>query len=60
MPRISGKVSAQGRELIDAHFGEWQQFRSLVRPPRGWIRSIREALGMSAAVLAGPPPTSRR
>jgi predicted DNA-binding mobile mystery protein A len=38
--------------LLDAHFEEWQQLRGLARPPRGWVRSVREALGMSAAVLA--------
>jgi predicted DNA-binding mobile mystery protein A len=38
--------------LLDGHFDEWQQLRALARPPRGWIRAIREALGMSVAVLA--------
>lgn len=52
MPRIANEVSVRGRELLDAHFEEWQQLRGLARPPRGWVRSVREALGMSAAVLA--------
>jgi predicted DNA-binding mobile mystery protein A len=52
MPRVSNDVSVRGRELLDAHFGEWQQLRELTRPPRGWVRAVREALGMSAAVLA--------
>jgi predicted DNA-binding mobile mystery protein A len=38
--------------LLDSHFDEWQQLRGLARPPRGWIRAVREALGMSAAALA--------
>jgi predicted DNA-binding mobile mystery protein A len=45
-------VSVRGRELLDAHFEEWQALRRLARPPRGWVRAVREALGMSAAVLA--------
>ncbi|HEY2578505.1 MAG TPA: mobile mystery protein A [Streptosporangiaceae bacterium] len=52
MPRVSHDVSVRSRELLDSHFDEWQQLRELTRPPRGWVRSIREALGMSAAVLA--------
>src|SRR5277367_3546106 len=52
MPRVSGEVSLRGRELLDGHFEEWQPLRALARPPRGWVRAIREALGMSAAALA--------
>jgi len=44
-------VSVRGRELLDNHFDEWQQLRTLARPPRGWVRAVREALGMSAAAL---------
>lgn len=53
MPRVANEVSTRSRELIDGHFEEWQQLRGLARPPRGWVRAIREALGMSAATLAG-------
>src|SRR5450432_3687250 len=52
MPRISADASARGRELLDGHFDEWQPLRELARPPRGWIRAVREALGMSAAAVA--------
>src|ERR1700733_1223792 len=52
MPRISNEASVRSRRLLDSHFDEWQQPRGLARPPHGWIRAIREALGMSAAVLA--------
>jgi predicted DNA-binding mobile mystery protein A len=52
VPRVANEVSVRGRELLDAHFEEWQRLRGLARPPRGWVRSVREALGMSAAVLA--------
>src|ERR1700726_1205794 len=52
MPRVSNDVSILSRELLDSHFDEWQQLRALARPPRGWIRAVREALGMSGAALA--------
>jgi predicted DNA-binding mobile mystery protein A len=45
-------VSVRSRELLDGHFEEWQHLRQLARPPRGWVRAVREALGMSAAALA--------
>jgi predicted DNA-binding mobile mystery protein A len=53
MPKVSNAVSVRSRELLDGHFDEWQQLRGLARPPRGWVRAVREALGMSTAVLAG-------
>ena len=52
VPRVSNQVSIRGRELLDSHFNEWQQLRGHARPPRGWIRAVREALGMSAAAVA--------
>jgi predicted DNA-binding mobile mystery protein A len=52
MPRVSREVSARSRELLDSHFEEWQHLRTLARPPRGWVRAVRDALGMSAAALA--------
>jgi len=52
MPRVANQVSVRGRELLDRHYAEWQPLRGLARPPRGWVRAVREALGMSAAVLA--------
>ena len=51
MARVSNAVSVRGRELMDSHFDEWQQLRTLARPPRGWVRAVREALGMSTAAL---------
>jgi predicted DNA-binding mobile mystery protein A len=52
LPRVSNEVSVRSRELLDSHFDEWRQLRGLARPPRGWVRAVREALGMSAAALA--------
>src|SRR6266704_3655398 len=53
MPRVSNNISVRGRELLDSRFDEWQPLRELARPARGWIHAVREALGMSAAALAG-------
>jgi predicted DNA-binding mobile mystery protein A len=52
MPRVPREVALRGRDLLDEHFNEWQPLRTISRPPHGWIRAVREALGMSAAVLA--------
>jgi len=52
MPRVSRDVAVRSRQLLDAHFDEWQPLRQLARPPGGWIRAVREALGMSAAALS--------
>ena len=52
MPRVSSQLSVRSRELLDSHFDEWQPLRGLARPPRGWVRAIRQALGMSAATLS--------
>jgi predicted DNA-binding mobile mystery protein A len=52
MPRVSNEVSIRSRELLDSRFDDWQQLRGFPRPPLGWVRAIRQALGMSAAALA--------
>ena len=42
--------ASTAREILDRRLGAW---RDLPPPPaRGWIRAIREALGMSAGDLA--------
>lgn len=46
------RLAAQSRARLDerlAHFGAAEQYRP---PNRGWIKAIREALGMSTAQLA--------
>jgi predicted DNA-binding mobile mystery protein A len=52
VPRVSNEVSVRSRRLLDGHFDEWQQLRGFPRPPHGWVRAIREALGMTGAALA--------
>lgn len=51
MPRVSSQLSGRSRELLDGHFDDWQHLRGLARPPRGWVRTFREALGMSTVAL---------
>src|SRR5688572_16631363 len=46
------RIAAQSRARLDerlAQFGPAEQYRP---PNRGWIRAIREALGMTTAQLA--------
>jgi predicted DNA-binding mobile mystery protein A len=52
VPKVSRDVAIRSRDLIDGRFQEWQPLRELARPSNGWVRAIREALGMSAAYLA--------
>jgi predicted DNA-binding mobile mystery protein A len=45
--------STMVRQLLDARFANADELRAqFSRPPRGWLRSVREALGMSQAQLA--------
>lgn len=53
MSRVSNDVAVRSRQLLDARFNELQPLRGLARPPRGWVHAVRQALGMSAAALAG-------
>jgi predicted DNA-binding mobile mystery protein A len=40
------------RRHLDKRLADLSQADRLTRPPRGWIRAIREALGMTTAQLA--------
>jgi predicted DNA-binding mobile mystery protein A len=48
MPRIT----AQSRLRLDERFRAMEALVTYERPLRGWVRAIREALGMSTAQLA--------
>lgn len=37
---------------LDARFADLRPLAAMHRPPKGWIRAIRDALGMTAAQLA--------
>src|ERR1044072_5621234 len=43
---------ASARTNIDKRLNPLMNVASLARPPRGWIKAIREALGMTTAQLA--------
>jgi predicted DNA-binding mobile mystery protein A len=44
--------AALARKQLDRKLARWQPVGELARPPRGWLRAIREALGMTGAQLA--------
>lgn len=43
---------ATARRQLDKRFSQLPGADALVRPPRGWIKAIREALGMTTKQLA--------
>lgn len=43
---------ASARRQIDKRLNTLSDNEALTRPPRGWIKAIREALGMTSAQLA--------
>jgi predicted DNA-binding mobile mystery protein A len=46
------RLAAQSRAALDNRFNSMRSVDQLARPVRGWIKAIRQALGMSAAQLA--------
>ena len=44
--------NAIARRYLDARLGHKTLIEALQRPPRGWIKAIRESLGMTTAQLA--------
>jgi predicted DNA-binding mobile mystery protein A len=47
-----GRLAAQSRSHLDERFRELGPVSRYAPPVRGWIKAIREALGMSTAQLA--------
>ena len=45
-------TKALARKHLDRRLAALRRTNDFVRPPRGWIRAIREALGMTTAQLA--------
>jgi predicted DNA-binding mobile mystery protein A len=43
---------ATARRQLDKRLNSWRELENQARPPRGWVKAIREALGMTAAQLA--------
>jgi predicted DNA-binding mobile mystery protein A len=46
------RLAAQSRSHLDGRFKEWGAVNQYQAPVRGWIKAIREALGMTTAQLA--------
>lgn len=45
------RTSARNRQMLDRRLTSWKSVDTAV-PPRGWLRAIREALGMPLAEVA--------
>lgn len=50
--RYKRNQTALARKQIDRRLALLRKAEGLTRPPRGWIRAIRDALGMTTAQLA--------
>jgi predicted DNA-binding mobile mystery protein A len=50
--RSNLNTRALARRNLDRRLAALRKTNDLARPPRGWIRAIREALGMTTAQLA--------
>ncbi len=48
----SPRIATQSRQNLEARFGDMRPATRFAPPVRGWIKAIREALGMSSAQLA--------
>jgi predicted DNA-binding mobile mystery protein A len=48
----STRIADQSRVALDNRFKQMRQVQQFARPVRGWIKAIREALGMTSAQLA--------
>ena len=48
--RAQGRASA--RKYLDKRLNPLMNAEAFARPPRGWVKAIREALGMTTAQLA--------
>lgn len=46
------RTASHSRSHLDARFNELGQVKSYAAPVRGWIKAIREGLGMTTAQLA--------
>ncbi|MBU3984898.1 MAG: mobile mystery protein A, partial [Proteobacteria bacterium] len=47
------KYKQIARRQLDATLAKFSEVRKVQLPPKGWIRAVREALGMSGKQLAG-------
>jgi predicted DNA-binding mobile mystery protein A len=50
--RSKSETKALARKHLDRRLAPLREADDLVRPPRGWIKAIREAIGMTTGQLA--------
>lgn len=51
--RLNPRIIFDSRKRLDEQLRPWEPFRKFnYHPPKGWIKAIREALGMSSRQLA--------
>jgi predicted DNA-binding mobile mystery protein A len=51
--RSKSETQGLARKHLDRRLAPLRKAEDLTRPPRGWIKAIREAIGMTTAQLAG-------
>src|SRR5689334_6307097 len=44
--------SDKARKALDKRFQEMKPYHTFERPPKGWLRAVRDALGMTTTQLA--------
>jgi predicted DNA-binding mobile mystery protein A len=49
---MRAQARASARKSLDKRLNAFRNVDALARPPRGWVKAIREALGMTTAQLA--------
>ncbi|MHC4882123.1 MAG: mobile mystery protein A [Planctomycetota bacterium] len=49
---MKAKYKKLTTEQLDAVLSEFEPLKTLAIPPKGWVRAVRDALGMSARQLA--------
>jgi predicted DNA-binding mobile mystery protein A len=49
--RSATETARLARRHLERRLRPWRRARGLARPPRGWIKAIREALGMTSSQL---------
>ena len=47
------EIRTRARQRLDAKFAAYRPIEQFAPPPKGWIRAIRDALGMSLRQLGG-------
>ncbi len=49
---MKSDIRHRGRQRLDMKFETFQSLEQFSKPPKGWVRAIRDALGMSLRQLA--------